>query len=86
MTTRRGTFWKDSGGYQTGRAFAVLFGAGTLAIVLVICAIVYFANGHACSQQAAGLGVHHRYGLFAGCRVEVNGRYVPLHNYRVVAR
>jgi hypothetical protein len=60
------------------------FGAIALGLVILISIViggVYVGSAHSCSRRAGGLGVEHRYGLFEGCLVELNGRYVPIDNY-----
>lgn len=64
------------------------FGAGFM-VFLIIAAIIGAAVGipialdcKTCTEQTKEIGFPHRWGVFSGCMIEVNGSWIPLENYR----
>lgn len=45
---------------------------------------VYTVEGLKCEAQAQEMGVAYKWGYWTGCMVEVNGRFIPLKNYRML--
>jgi len=54
-------------------------------IVIVLAAIIagcYGCDCKTCNEQTKGMGFPHKWGIFSGCMIEVNGSWMPLDNYR----
>jgi len=62
-------------------------------VLIVVCAIAllfgmvqcsFAIPRSACRQKADGLGTAWRWGPIAGCLVQVDGRWAPLENVRII--
>ena len=60
-------------------AFVVVLG-----LLSASTAFTYTIESMQCSAVATEMGVPYKYGLFTGCLVKVEGKYIPLTNYRVM--
>jgi hypothetical protein len=59
----------------------VLLGIGVL--VGVVTYGIYRGERYSCGRKADKMGLEHDYGFWTECRVEINGRYIDIDDYRV---
>jgi hypothetical protein len=54
---------------------------GSIGLMVLILVGVYLANSAACTAKSVSFE-DHDYGVFQGCMVKHNGRWLPLENIR----
>jgi len=52
-----------------------------IAFILLIAVCVYFFKQEACNQKSISFE-DHRFGIFSGCIVKHQGKWIPLENIR----
>lgn len=66
-----------------------LLGIGAVFFAVLIAGLVSFcmlAAQAGCSAQATQMNVPHTWGVWSDCMVQIDGKWVPLSNYRQVGR
>lgn len=56
----------------------------TLIAVAIIALPIYWVAKYSCEQHWRDAGFESRFGVFAGCQLYVDGRWIPSEVYRVV--
>lgn len=63
----------------------------TVWTIVIIALIIFGAlfgcrscDASRCSTLAAEMGLQYHFGMIAGCRVKIAGKYVPLDNVRIL--
>jgi len=55
----------------------VIQGVAVVAAIAVLVGVTLWINGLTCAATWSGSGYPTRYDAFGGCKVEVNGRFIP---------
>jgi len=56
-----------------------------LIIIVIVCLAIMgptLFSCVTCNQQTKDIGFSHKWGIWSGCMIEVNGSWMPLDNYR----
>lgn len=65
-------------------AGSILFSFIVIGFSLFIYLVAYLPSQYVCYRQATQMQMQHDFGFFTGCMIKVNGKYVPIENYRVI--
>jgi len=55
-----------------------------LLLVVGVFAVHYHVEKYGCSTIAQGMGVEYDFGFVTHCRIKIDGKLIPLRNYRVL--
>lgn len=60
---------------------------GVISAIIVLCSVLVMAltwrYDRYCEIRADGIGVEYKYSFLGGCRIEIDGRFIPINSYRV---
>ena len=65
-------------------SFIVGFSAFAVAVIAATAIAGITATAVSCSTTATAMGLGHKYSIWTGCMVEMDGKFYPLANVRIV--
>jgi hypothetical protein len=64
--------------------FMVVISAFAVAVIAVTAIAGMASAAVSCSTTATAMGLGHKYSIWTGCMVEMDGKFYPLANVRIV--